>query len=132
MNYILTPNGELYHSGVKGMKWGVRNDKNKSSGRKTTHIGDDGTITKTVKGRNKTTITAKNGNSKAKLTAKRNRGAKLVAKNDNTKVKLIVTNTANVTAGALRVAAAFIPGMSVLNGIATATSLVGTVTSLKK
>ena len=120
-------NNELNHSGVKGMKWGVRNDKTTH-----THTDSDGTVTKTVKRKNKTTITSKNGNSKAKMTVKRNRGAKIVAKHDNTKIKLLVTNTANVTAGALRVAAAFIPGMSILNGVATATSLVSTVSSLKK
>ena len=29
-NYIITNNGELYHYGVKGMKWGVRN-KNRNN-----------------------------------------------------------------------------------------------------
>lgn len=28
-NYILTPDGELYHYGVKGQKWGVRRDRAK-------------------------------------------------------------------------------------------------------
>lgn len=135
--YIITSDGKLNglsHAGVKGMKWGVRNDKTKSSGRPTrrTHTGNDGTVTTTKMRGNKTTITARNGNQKAKLTVKRNRGAKLVAKHDNTKIKVIVSNTANVAAGAMRVAAAFVPGLSVLNGVATAASLVGTVATLKK
>ena len=129
-----TPINELSHAGVKGMKWGVRNDKrNTYTGtRKRTHTSKDGTVTTTKVRGNKTTITSKNGNSKAKLTVKKNRGAKLVAKNQNEKIKVIISNTANVAAGAMRVAAAFVPGMSVLNGVATAASLVGTVATLKK
>ena len=123
---------ELCHAGVRGMKWGVRNDKNKSAGTPTKSISSTTTDTKTVKRRNTTTITSKKGNQKAKLTVKRNRGAKLVAKNENTKVKVIVSNTANVASGAMRVAAAFVPGLSVLNGVATAASLVGTVANIKK
>ena len=122
---------ELYHAGVKGMKWGVRNDKTKTGGALRRPKSTNTTVTKTVKRKNTTTISSKNGKQKAKLTVKTNRGAKLVAKNDNTKIKVIVSNTANVAAGAMRVAAAFVPGMSVLNGVATATSLVGTVSTLK-
>ena len=123
---------ELYHAGVKGMKWGVRNDQNKTSGTGQTRKSGNSTVTRTKKRGKTTTITSKNGNQKAKLTVKRNRGAKLVAKNENAKVKVIVSNTANVASGAMRVAAAFVPGLSILNGVATATSLVGTVATLKK
>lgn len=123
---------ELYHAGVKGMKWGVRNDKPKTGSTSRSPRNTNTTVTKTVKRGNTTTITSTNGKQKAKLTVKRNRGAKLVAKNENTKVKIIVSNTANVAAGAMRVAAAFVPGLSVLNGVATAASLVGTVATLKK
>ena len=123
---------ELYHAGVKGMKWGVRNDKTKTGSASRRPKSTTKTVTKAVKRKNTTTITSRNGNQKAKLTIKRDRGAKLVAKNDNAKVKIIVSNTANVAAGAMRVAAAFVPGMSVLNGVATAASLVGTVATLKK
>lgn len=129
-----TPLSELAHAGVKGMKWGVRNDKSTASTgtRKRTHTSSDGTVTTTKQRGNKTTITSKNGNQKAKLTVKRDKGAKLVAQHDSTKIKVIISNTANVAAGAMRVAAAFVPGMSVLNGVATAATLVGTVANLKK
>jgi hypothetical protein len=115
------------------MKWGVRKDPQSTGNSKTTrtHTSSDGTVTTTKVRRNKTTITARQGNSKAKLTVKKNRGAKLVAKHDNTKMKVIISNTANVTAGAMRVAAAFVPGLGVLNGVATAVSLAGTVANLK-
>lgn len=129
-----TPLNELSHAGVKGMKWGVRKDKYNSSGGnpRRTRASGDGTVTTTKTRGNKTTITARNGKQKAKLTVKHNRGAKLVAKHDNTKIKVIISNTANVAAGAMRVAAAFVPGMSALNGVATAAALVGTVANLKK
>lgn len=123
---------EIYHAGVPGMKWGVRKDRNGSSGG-TSKGSPESTTKTTVKKRgDTTTITAKSGTQKAKLKVKRDKGAKLVAKSENTKIKVVVSNTANVTAGALRVAAAFVPGLSILNGVATAVSLAGTVATLKK
>ncbi len=121
---------EIYHAGVKGMKWGVRNDKKTGSAKRTGSADHEST---TIKKRgNTTTISAREGNQKAKLIVKRDRGAKLVAKYDKAKIKVVVSNTTAVAAGALRVAAAFVPGMSVLNGVATAASLVGTVASVTK
>lgn len=124
-------NRELYHAGIKGMKWGVRNDSAKSSGSRKSKATNTGPVTKTkIKG-NTTTIKSRHGDQKAKLKVKKNKGAKLVAKNRNAEVKVIVSNTANVTAGALRVASAFVPGLSILSGVANAAALVGTVSNLK-
>lgn len=50
-DYIIAPNGELYHFGVKGMKWGVRKDRNKSTKSKFDHTNElDKTILRTKSG----------------------------------------------------------------------------------
>lgn len=112
---------ELRHAGVKGMKWGVRNDK-KSTGKTEINIRQR---------RNTTTITARNDTQKAKLRVKRDRGAKLVAKSQNAKIKVLISNTASMASGALWVASALIPGMPVLNTIAAAANVVGLATAKK-
>ena len=112
---------ELRHAGVKGMKWGVRKDK----------VTGDVPVTKIRKRHNTTTITARSGDQKAKLTVKRDRGAKLVAKSKDTKIKVIISSTASVASGALWVASALVPGMPVLNTIAAAANLVGLATANK-
>lgn len=124
---------ELHHSGVKGMKWGVRNDKTSAGNPRRKRKNENGPVTKVKQRGDTTVITAKDkvNKQKAKLTAKANKGAKLVAKSENTKIKVIVANTANVAAGAMRVAAAFVPELAILSNVATAASLVGTVSSLK-
>ena len=106
---------EIYHAGVKGMKWGVRKDKN----------------TVIRQRRDTTTITTRSGDQKAKLTVKRDRGAKLVAKSKDAKIKVIISSTASVASGALWVASALVPGMPVLNTIAAAANLVGLATANK-
>ena len=110
---------ELRHAGVKGMKWGVRKNRNTTGG----------PVTNIRQRRNTTTITARSGDQKAKLTVKRDRGAKLVAKSKDAKIKLIVSSTASVASGALWVASALVPGMPVLNTIAAAANLVGIATA---
>lgn len=112
---------ELRHAGVKGMKWGVRNDK-KPTGKAVANIRQR---------RNTTTITARTDDQKAKLRVKRDRGAKLVAKSQNTKIKVLVSNTASMASGALWVASALVPGMPVLNTIAAAANIVGLATANK-
>lgn len=70
---------------------------------------------------------------KAAVSAKKKIGEKLVKDVDQEKVKKIVSNTASITAGALRVAALFVPGAgAVLNGVATAATFVNTLANVKR
>ena len=110
---------ELSHAGIKGMKWGVRKNKRLSSGSSRPRAG----TTKTQK-------SANDFRSASIKVSKTKRGAKVVAKHNNAKVKVIVSNTANVAAGALRVASAFIPGAGALSGVANAAALIGTVANV--
>lgn len=110
---------ELYHAGVKGMRWGVRKDKS---------IADE-PVTKIRKRGDTTVITSQSKDQKAKLTVKRDRGAKLVAKSKDVKIKAVVSNTATIASGALWVASAFIPGLPILNTVAAAANLVGIATA---
>lgn len=112
---------ELSHAGVKGMKWGVRKDK----------VSANTPVTKVRKHGDTTTITAKQAGQKAKLTVKRDRGAKLVAKSKDTKIKVVISNAASIASGALWVASAFVPGMPILNTVAAAANLVGIATAQK-
>lgn len=107
---------ELCHAGVKGMKWGVRKDSYESSG-----VANRGGSTKSA--------STKKSEPTYKL-KKTRRGAKIVAKHRNAKVKVIISNSTAVAAGALRVAAAFIPGAGALAGVANAAALVGTVANV--
>ena len=120
----------LSHAGVKGMKWGVRKD-GYSSGNSSAHRGESSNKTVVKKSRNGkvTKISNTADNSKVKI-KKTRRGAKVVAKHNNIKVKTIISNSTAVAAGALRVAAAFVPGAGALSGVANAAALVGTVANV--
>ena len=121
--YILTPDGsfvcsdELYHAGVKGMKWGVRKDDYSSGG------------TNVRKSRNGKVTKISDGRSSIKM-KKTRRGAKIVAEHNNAKVKVIISNSTAIAAGALRVAAAFIPGAGALSAVANVATLAGTVANV--
>lgn len=121
----------LSHAGVKGMKWGVRKDNYSSSdnsSRPTNSTTSTNTVRKSRNGKvTKVTNSADRSSVKVKKTR---RGAKVVAKHNNEKVKVIISNSTAVAAGALRVAAAFIPGAGALSGVANAAALVGTVANV--
>lgn len=113
---------ELSHAGVRGMKWGVRDDRKSSSSAKPAK----GSKPKAEKKRKK-----KSSEPYATV-RKTRRGMKVIAKHENTKVKVVVSNTAAVAAGALRVAACFVPGGTALTAAANAATLVNVVANVKK
>lgn len=125
MDYVLS------HAGVKGMKWGVRKDSYTSSGgnNRSTSSANNHTVIK--KSKNGKVTKATNVADKSSVRVKKTRrGAKVVAKHNNEKVKVIISNSTAVAAGALRVAAAFVPGAGALTGVANAAALVGTVANV--
>lgn len=106
---------ELYHAGVKGMKWGVRKKQPVSS---------------TRSGRK---YTAKNsgGRSKSSISSKIKKGRMAAKAAKAKKVAAIISGSAAVASGALWVASAFIPGMPILNTIAAASNLASIATAPK-
>lgn len=124
MDYVLS------HAGVKGMKWGVRKDSYNSSGN-SSRPSSTAASNKVKKRRNgKVTKVSDSANNSSIKVKKTRRGAKVVAKHNNEKVKVIISNSTAVAAGALRVAAAFVPGAGALAGVANAAALVGTVANV--
>ena len=121
---------ELSHAGVKGMKWGVRKDDYSSGGNKRrSATTNNQTVVK--KSKNGKIVEASNASDRSSVKVKKTRrGAKVVAKHNNEKVKVIISNSTAVAAGALRVAAAFVPGAGALTGVANAAALVGTVANV--
>lgn len=122
---------EIYHAGVKGMKWGVRKD-DYSSGTSNKHRNSsqsNQTIVKKSKNGKVTKVSNTSDRSSIRM-KKTRRGAKVVARNNNAKVKVIISNSTAVAAGALRVAAAFIPGAGALTGVANVAALAGTVANV--
>lgn len=119
---------ELCHAGVKGMKWGVRKDKTSGSGSRPASQKPHKTSNNVKKS------PSKPNNSDWKISSKKRRlrkGTKVVAKKKGISVKILLGNTANVTAGALRLAACFVPGLDLLATGAAAATVVGTAANLK-
>ena len=100
---------ELYHAGVKGMKWGVRKQKSPTGSTKSAGK-QDGQSNKT-----------------SKLKKSVNNGKQHVKKFDGKKIAAIVSGTAAVASGALWVASAVMPGAGA--GITIARGALSTMTA---
>lgn len=113
---------ELSHAGVQGMKWGVRKDRKSSSSSKPAKSSKPKAEKKRKKKSSEPTA----------IVRKTRRGMKVVAKHENTKVKVFIANATAISAGALRVAACFVPGGAALTAAANAATLANVVVNVKK
>jgi hypothetical protein len=111
----LTPNNYLYHAGVKGMKWGVR--KNKDGGGSSRSAGKS----KPEKDRPKKTSNPRRNVKK---------GKRYVEKIDGTKVATVVSSTAAIASGVLWMTSAFVPGGAEITLARGALSAVGAAANL--
>lgn len=103
MDYIMI-NGELYHHGVKGMKWGVRRAKKNSS-----------------KNRRSSKKRARNSNSI------KEKGKKFVDVMSTKEARRTVRAVATIASGSLWVVSALVPGAPTLNAIAAAANLTAVI-----
>ena len=108
MQYRIT-DGELYHHGVKGQKWGVRRYQNK-----------DGSLTSAGKQRSKAELKPK-PNAKTLTTD----GEKYAKKMRRKKVQNILYNTVAITSGSLFVASMLVPGSPVIMALSNASRIAG-------
>lgn len=105
---------ELYHHGVKGMKWGVRKAvvrSSKSSTRRKPH---------------------KSATSPSRTKRILNKGKSTVSKYMNRKTLSVASSATTIAAGALTVSAILVPEVAGIAGVATAVNVANSAVSTAK